>query len=102
MLLYFLQGSLPWQGLRAADETQQEKLILEKKQTINTKDLCGGLPREFAAYFDHIHSFRFGDTPKYYYLRRIFSDLFVRKGFEYDYLFDWTILEYLRAIECRC
>jgi len=99
MLLYFLRGSLPWQGLKAADETQKDKLIVEKKQTISTKILCRGLPREFMAYFDHIHSSSFGDTPKYSYLRRIFHDLFIRKGFEYDHVFDWTILEYLRAIQ---
>ena len=99
MLLYFLRDSLPWQGLKAADETQKDKLILEKKQTISTKILCKGLPREFAAYFDHIHSSSFDDTPKYSYLRRIFHDLFIRKGFEYDHVFDWTILEYLRATQ---
>ena len=99
MLLYFLRGSLPWQGLKAADETQKNKLILEKKQTISTKILCRGLPKEFMAYFDHIHSSSFDDTPKYSYLRRIFHDLFIRKGFEYDHVFDWTILEYRRAIQ---
>ncbi len=96
MLLYFLRGSLPWQGLEAADETQKEELILEKKQTISTKDLCEGLPKEFAACFHHIHSSRCGDTPKYSYLREILCDLFISKRFEYDYVFDWTILEYLR------
>ena len=97
MLLYFLRGSLPWQGLKATDETSKEDLILEKKQTMSIKDLCEGLPTEFAAYFDHIHSSRCGDTPKYFYLRGILSDLFKRNGFDYDYVFDWTILEYLRV-----
>lgn len=60
---------------------------------------CRGLPREFMAYFDHIHSSSFNDTPKYSYLRRIFHDLFIRKGFEYDHVVDWTILEYLRATQ---
>lgn len=97
MLLYFLRGSLPWQGLKAADETAKEELILEIKQTISIKELCKGLPTEFAAYFDHIHSSRSGDTPKYSYLCEILSDLFKRNGFDYDYVFDWTILEYLRV-----
>lgn len=97
MLLYFLRGSLPWQGLKAADETAKLDLILEKKQTMSTNELCNGLPTEFAAYFDHIHSSRSGDTPKYSYLRGIFSDLFESNGFDYDDVFDWTILEYLRV-----
>ena len=97
MLLYFLRGSLPWQGLKAADKMAKEELILEKKQTMTTEELCKGLPTEFRAYFDHIHSSRCGDTPKYSYLCGILYDLFKRNGFDYDYVFDWTILEYLRV-----
>ena len=96
MLLYFLRGSLPWQGLTAADQTQKEELILNEKETINIEDLCKDLPGEFASYVDHIHSLDFNEESKYSYLRKIFRDLFVREGFDYDHVFDWTILEYLR------
>jgi len=43
-----LLGSLPWQGLKAADATKKYKLILEKKQSLTPLMLCQGLPREFA------------------------------------------------------
>ncbi|KAK3171021.1 hypothetical protein OEA41_003105 [Lepraria neglecta] len=99
MLLYFLRGSLPWQGLTAADQTQKEELILKEKETINIEDLCEDLPGEFAAYFDYIYCLDFDEEPKYSYLRKIFRDLFVREGFDYDHVFDWTILEYLRATQ---
>ena len=99
MLLYFLRGSLPWQGLTAVDQIQKEELILEKKQTINTRDLCDSLPKEFAAYFDYIRSLGFDDKPKYSHLRKIFRGLFTSEGFDYDHVYDWTILEYLRATQ---
>ncbi|MCJ1427636.1 serine/threonine protein kinase [Sticta canariensis] len=95
MLLYFLRGSLPWQGLTAKDHAQKDELILEKKKTISTKDLCRDLPREFLTYFDHIRSLEFDERPVYAYLRKIFRNLFTREGFERDYVFDWTILKYL-------
>jgi len=101
MLLYFLRGSLPWQGLTATDRTQKEELILEEKRRINAEDLCEGLPRQFAVYFDYIRSLDFDEKPKYAYLRRIFRDLFVREGFDYDHVYDWTILEYLMVIQRR-
>ena len=97
MLLYFLRGSLLWQGLTAADQTQKEELILKEKETVNTKDLCEDIPGDFAAYFDYTYSLAFDEEQKYSYLRRIFRDLFVREGFYYNHVFDWTILEYLRA-----
>ena len=101
MLLYFLRGSLPWQGLTATDQTQKEELILEEKRRINTEDLCEDLPQEFAVYFDYICSLDFDEKPKYSNLRKIFRDLFVRERFDYDYVYDWTILEYLRRKELQ-
>lgn len=99
MLLYFLRGSLPWQGLKAIDQDQREELILEKKKTIDVEELCEGLSREFAAYFEYIRSVGFDDKPKYSHLRKVFRDLFVREGFAYDNVFDWTILKYLQTME---
>ncbi|KAG0486851.1 hypothetical protein HPP92_008946 [Vanilla planifolia] len=41
---------------------------------------------------------RFDDKPDYYYyLKRIFRDLFIREGFQFDYMFDWTILQYQQS-----
>jgi len=88
MLLYFLRGSLPWQGLTATDQTQMEELILKEKRRINAEDLCEGLPQQFAVYFDYIRSLDFNEKPKYSYLRRIFRNLFVCEGFDYDHIFD--------------
>ncbi len=99
MLLYFLRGCLPWQGLTATNQEQKEKLILAKKQAISTKDLCEGLPQEFAAYFDHVRSRGFDDNPQYAHLRKIFRALFARQGFDHDHVYDWTILKYLMTIE---
>ena len=99
MLLYFLRGSLPWDDLKTADYTELKELILERKRTIGTDDLCEGLPGEFAAYFGHIRSLGFDDKPNYSYLRKIFRNLFVREGFAHDYVFDWTILKFLMACQ---
>ncbi|PLW33880.1 hypothetical protein PCASD_20555 [Puccinia coronata f. sp. avenae] len=57
VFMYFLRGSLPWQGLKAATKKQ-----------------------------------KFDDKPDYPYLRKLFRDLFVREGYGYDYVFDWSSL----------
>ncbi|CAI0627943.1 unnamed protein product [Linum tenue] len=59
--------------------------------------LCRGYPSEFASYFHYCRSLRFDDKPDYAYLKRIFRDLFIREGFQFDYVFDWTILKYQQA-----
>jgi len=50
-------------------------------------------------FFEHIHSLRFDETPDYAYLRRLFRDLFRRKGYEYDHVFNWTVLKFLEHQE---
>ena len=87
-MLYFCRGSLPWQGLKAATKKQKYDRIMEKKMTTPTEVLCRGFPNEFAIYLNYTRSLRFDDKPDYSYLRKIFRDLFVREGFQYDYVFD--------------
>lgn len=47
---------------------------------------------EFRSYFEHVRSLRFDDRPDYDYLKRLFRELFFRKGFSYDNMFDWELL----------
>jgi hypothetical protein len=90
--MYFLRGTLPWQGLKATTKKQKYERILEKKISTSTEVLCKGFPSEFRSYFEHVRSLRFEDRPDYDYLKRLFRELFFRKGFSYDNMFDWEIL----------
>lgn len=58
-----------------------------------------GFPQEFATYLNYVRALRFDDKPDYGYLRKLFRDLFIREGFQYDYVFDWTILKYQESIQ---
>ncbi len=89
-MVYFARG-LPWQGLKAATEKEKKELIKEKKLELSGKQLCEDvLPDEFATYIDYTRSLSFGDKPDYAYLHGLFRRLFVREGFKYDNVFDWT------------
>ncbi|XP_074569735.1 casein kinase 1-like protein 2 [Curcuma longa] len=97
VLMYFLRGSLPWQGLKAGTKKQKYEKISEKKVATSIETLCRGYPSEFASYFHYCRSLRFEDKPDYAYLKRLFRDLFIREGFQFDYVFDWTILKYQQS-----
>ncbi|KAG9151083.1 hypothetical protein Leryth_002649 [Lithospermum erythrorhizon] len=111
VLMYFLRGSLPWQGLKAGTKKQKYDKISEKKVSTSIEALCRGHPTEFASYFHYCRSLRFDDKPDYAYLKRLFRDLFIREenkicdfedlciheGFQFDYVFDWTILKYQQS-----
>ncbi|WJX84386.1 Casein kinase 1-like protein 6 [Trifolium repens] len=94
VLMYFLRGSLPWQGLKAGTKKQKYDKISEKKMSTPIEALCKSYPSEFVSYFHYCRSLRFEDKPDYSYLKRLFRDLFIREGYQFDYVFDWTILKY--------
>ncbi|XP_050218798.1 casein kinase 1-like protein 10 [Mercurialis annua] len=94
VLMYCLRGSLPWQGLRAGTKKQKYDKISEKKMLTPVEFLCKNYSSEFTSYFHYCRSLRFEDTPDYSYLKRLFRDLFIREGYQFDYVFDWTILKY--------
>lgn len=89
ILVYFMRGSLPWQGLRAKSKEQKYERISEKKQTTSIESLCKGLPREFAVYFHYIRCLKFEEKPDYQFLRKLFDELLNREGFNMDFEFDW-------------
>ena len=151
MFMYFLRGSLPWQGSRwvgqagwaggrspaggrggqGADCTPpQADTLKERYQKIgDTKRatpievLCESFPgenrlptyprplalqtparcprpgpplsllvsaEEMATYLRYVRRLDFFEKPDYDYLRKLFTDLFDRSGFVFDYEYDWA------------
>ncbi|KAL6503514.1 Casein kinase 1-like protein 11 [Orobanche gracilis] len=85
VLMYFLRGSLPWQGLKAGTKKQKYDRISEKKMLTPVEVLCKSYPSEFISFFHYCRSLRFDDKPAYSYLKRLFRDLFIREGYQFDY-----------------
>ena len=44
VLMYFLRGSLPWQGLKVDKREDRYKKIYEKKKSTTSDELCEGFP----------------------------------------------------------
>ena len=94
VILYFLKGTLPWQGLRAATKKVKYEKISEKKISTPVSQLTHGLPSEFTTYFEYCRSLRFEEDPNYDHLRKMFHKLFRSEGFVWDYVFDWSVIHY--------
>jgi hypothetical protein len=90
--MYFNRGNLPWQGLKAPTKKQKYEKISEKKVGTPVEVLAKSFPNEFALYLNYCRSLHFEDKPDYVYLRKLFRDLFMREGYKYDALYDWTLL----------
>lgn len=101
VLMYFLRGSLPWQGLRAATKEEKYAKILQKKRTTSIDALCRSYPPEFSLYFNYVRSLQFDERPDYAYLRKIFRNVFIREKYRSDDIYDWTLLKMQEAERAR-
>ncbi|KJE97856.1 Ser/Thr kinase [Capsaspora owczarzaki ATCC 30864] len=89
VLMYFNRGTLPWQGLKAANKKQKYDKISEKKMSTPIDVLCRGYPIEFQQYIAYARNLRFEEQPDYSYLRNLFRTLFQKEKYANDFVFDW-------------
>lgn len=92
VFMYFLRGSLPWQGLKAATNKQKYERIGEKKKTTPVKELCEGFPEEFGIYLQYVRKLGFEEAPDYGFLRELFNKVLRRLGETDDGVYDWMLL----------
>ncbi|CAL8091170.1 unnamed protein product [Orchesella dallaii] len=97
VLIYFLKGSLPWQGLRAGTKKQKYDRIKETKMSTSIELLCKDCPPEFAMFLNYVRGLRFEEVPDYMHLRQTFRVLFRSRAFQFDYVYDWTLLSQNRG-----
>lgn len=83
MLLYFVHGKLPWQGLpvnnssNTGNNDKYENIFITKKM-IHLDELCANLPPEYYHYMLYVRSLKFTQEPNYRYLITMFTKLLYR------------------------
>jgi len=90
MLIYFLRGNLPWQGLKIDRKDDRYKKILEVKMNTTCEELCKDFPNEFVEFIKYTRNLDFYAKPDYNYLRGLMMNLLEKFGGKYDYWFDWN------------
>lgn len=77
LLMYFLKGKLPWQGMLVDRDDKKYEAIGKIKEETDFKSFFKGYDHSFLDYMTYVNGLRFEDTPNYIYLKEIF-----RKAFE--------------------
>ncbi len=91
VLMYFLRGNLPWQGLKIKSKEDRYKKILDKKKETTSEELCKGFPDEFREYLEYSRNLEYTEEPKYDKYKEQFYNLVCNKlGESFDYVYDWT------------
>ena len=94
VFFYFLRGSLPWQGLKAANNKLKYEKIGLTKQKLDPSDLLlnGTIPPQFATYLKYVRALKFEEEPDYDYLIGLMEDVMDCMGIVDDGHYDWMDL----------
>jgi serine/threonine protein kinase len=90
VLMYFLRGSLPWQGLHVHKGEDRYKKILQKKKSTSAEELCKGFPKEFVDYINYTRNLEFEADPDYKYLRNLLVKVLQKENSQFDFWYDWV------------
>ena len=94
MLIYFLKGTLPWQGMVLKDPKRKYDKIKQLKYDIKLDVLCEGQPVELAKFIQYARDMKFEDKPDYNYLRGLLRKAAEKNGLQFDSSkFDWIVNE---------
>ncbi|CAB1323034.1 unnamed protein product [Coregonus sp. 'balchen'] len=76
---------------RATADTLKERYqkIGDTKRNTPIEVLCESFPEEMATYLRYVRRLDFFEKPDYEYLRTLFTELLERKGYTFDYTYDW-------------
>ena len=90
VLMYFLRGDLPWQGLKIRSKEDRYKKILDKKKETTSEELCRNYPNEFYKYVDYTKNLEYTENPDYDMLKQLFLTVVANLKEKMDYIYDWT------------
>jgi len=100
ILIYFLRGNLPWQGIKAKEGEKHYERIGKLKESISIEELCEGFPEEIVYYFNYVKQLEFEDEPNYNFLSELFEKILKKYcGIKYNSnlnknsIYDWNDLD---------
>ena len=91
VLLYFLRGKLPWQGLHVKNKEERYHRIMEIKIETKPSQLCKGFPKEFEEYVEYTRKLEYEQDPDYDYLKNLFYIILKDNKNNSEILYDWDI-----------
>ena len=89
LILYFLIGSLPWQGLKITSRPQRFKEITRLKKNLKVESLSEKIPQEIILFHKYTRKLGFTENPKYEYMKKLFHSVLNKYGYINDKKFSW-------------
>ena len=91
IMVYFMKGELPWQGMKAKNKKEKYEKIKEKKLNTTLDVLCKNLPVDFQTWINYAKELKFEERPDYNYLKSLIKKIAEENEIMFDTEFDWVI-----------
>ena len=89
IIMYFIRGNLPWQGLKINKNEDRYKKICDKKKATSARELCSGYPKELESFISYTRNLEFTEVPDYEYLRKLLKSVITHEHKTIDFFYDW-------------
>ena len=101
VLMYFLRGRLPWQGIPVKNKEERYRKIMQKKIETSAEELCQNFPEEFMNYVNYTRNLEYEQDPDYGFLKNLFVNVLRKDGYIIDCYYDWdrATITYFRDFE---
>ena len=100
MMIYFMRGKLPWQGVTGNKKIERYLKIYKMKKNVSPEDLCKSLPKQMVEFMRYVKSLEFEQEPDYNFLRNLFNSILKRINKSNEkLLFSWISLEDVQKLK---
>ena len=89
MLIFFMRGDLPWEGVEAKNKTDKYRKIYRLKKLYTPEKLCQNLPKEMSEFLRYCRNLDFEQEPNYEYCSSLFNNILIKNGTYNDLIFSW-------------
>lgn len=88
ILIYFLKGSLPWQGIKTHTKREKYLRVLNYKMSTPIELLCKELPKELASLLYYARGLKFEEEPDYKHIKNILLKVLPRSALKNELTFE--------------
>ena len=92
VLIYFLNGYLPWERIRNRNKQEKYKMILNMKKNMSELNLIGDKNnKEFIEFVNYCKKLKFEEKPNYDYLRGLMVNCITKNNKSFDNFYNIDI-----------
>jgi serine/threonine protein kinase len=81
IIIYFLKGELPWQGVKAKTKSEKKEKIKHQKKFVTVFEMTQGLPVQFTELLTYVKNIGFNEVPNYDHIRNLLNTVRVENSF---------------------